>query len=156
MSTFNTWRLLTKLSQTCIAAFYCFISIPLFYARANLGLLIMTAIDSGLLLAFIIIAVCVGKPLSFLNCSVIASASDAADAQTASAFAQSLHGNINLSGARLGLEKWAASTKMNCYETKSIWGMSIGLCILFSCSVMILPTLWFKARKSGAGGKSVV
>lgn len=144
------------IEQTCIAAFYCFISIPLFYARANLGLLIMTGLDSTLLLAFIIVAVCVGRPLSFLQCGIIASASDAADAESSSLFAQSLAGVNNWSGARLGLTMWAGSTKMNCYETKAVWGMCIGLCILFSCSVMVLPTLWFKARKAGGGGKSVV
>lgn len=117
----------------------------------------MTAVDSGLLLAFVIVAVCVGRPLSFLNCSVIASASDAADAQSASIFAQSLRENINVSGARLGLANWAGSTKMNCYETKAIWGMCIGLCILFASSVMVLPTLFFKNRKANGGAtKSVV
>lgn len=117
----------------------------------------MTAVDAGLLLSFVIVAVCVGRPLSFLNCSVIASASDAADAQSASIFAQSLRENINVSGARLGLANWAGSTKMNCYETKAIWGMCIGLCILFACSVMVLPTLFFKNKKAGgSGAKSAV
>lgn len=116
----------------------------------------MTAVDSGLLLSFIIVAVCVGRPLSYLNCSIVASASDAANAQSAASFALSLQNNINISGARLGLESWAGSTKMNCYQTKAIWGMCIGLCILFASSVMVLPTLFFKNKKAGGGAKSAV
>lgn len=116
----------------------------------------MTVLDSGLLLAFIVVAVCVGRPLSFLNCSTVASSSDAADAQSAVVFAQALHGNMNVNGATLRLANWAGSTKMNCYETKAVWGMCIGLCILFASSVMVLPTLFFKNKKANVGGKSVV
>lgn len=116
----------------------------------------MTVMDSGLLLAFIVVAVCVGRPLSFLNCSIIASSSDAADAQSAAIFAQSLSGNVNVNGATLRLANWAGSSKMNCYETKATWGMCIGLCILFASSVMVLPTLFFKNKKANGGAKSAV
>ena len=109
----------------------------------------MAGLDCCLLLAFVVVAIVLGKPLSFLNCRIIASADAAANAQSAAQFTQSLASNIGKSGATLGLGNWAGSTKMNCYETKAIWGLSISLCILFSCSALVLPTLWWKNRKAG-------
>ena len=140
-----------------MAALYCLISIPFFYAQANLGLLIMTATDFLLLLAFIIVSVVLGRPLSFLNCANAANLDAAGNAHSVAAFTQALSENVGKSGSTLGLGGWAGLTKANCYETKSIWGLCISLAILFTCSTCILPTLWFKARKaSGGGGKSVV
>lgn len=109
----------------------------------------MAGLDALLCLAFAIVSVVLGKPLSFLNCTIIAYANAAANASSASAFAQSLTSNLGKSGSTLGLQNWAGSTKMNCYETRAIWGMSIALCILFTCSSLILPTLWLKAKRAG-------
>ncbi|KXT09172.1 hypothetical protein AC579_8399 [Pseudocercospora musae] len=144
------------LTITCMAALYCLISIPFFYAQANLGLLIMTAADFLLLLAFIIVSVVLGRPLSFLNCMAIANKDAAANAQSAAAFTQALASNLGKAGSTLGLGNWAGSTRTNCLETKAIWGLCISLAILFSCSTIILPTLWMKMRKMGGAGKSVV
>ncbi|KAK0258078.1 hypothetical protein B0A54_07139 [Friedmanniomyces endolithicus] len=142
---------------TCLAALYCMISIPFFYARANLGLFIMAGLDALLCLAFAIVAVILGRPLSFLNCMIIADGNAAANAQSATAFAQSLASASGANGSILGLQNWAASTKINCFETKAIWGLCIALCILFTCSSFILPTLWLKARRAGVPAtKSVV
>lgn len=118
----------------------------------------MTAIDSLLLLAFVIVSVILGKPLSYLNCMIIADKDAASNAQSAAAFTQALASNINTSGSVLVLGNWAGSTRVNCYETKAIWGLCIALAVLFSCSAFLLPTLWFKVRKAGGagGGKSVV
>lgn len=135
--------------QTCLAALYCLISIPFFYARANLGLFIMAGIDAGLCLAFVIVAVVLGRPLSFLNCAIVNNADAAASAQSASAFAQSLASNGGKSSGILGLGNWAGTSKVNCYETKALWGLCISMCILFTCSSLILPTLWLKAKRAG-------
>jgi hypothetical protein len=109
----------------------------------------MAGLDGLLCLAFVVVSVVLGKPLSFLNCAIIADATAAANAQSASAFTQSLASNLGKSGSTLGLGNWAGSTKLNCYETKAIWGLSIALCILFTCSSLILPTLWLKAKRAG-------
>ena len=117
----------------------------------------MAGVDGTLLLAFVIVSVVLGRPLSFLNCMLVANGNAAANAQSASAFTQSLASNINKSGSTLGLENWAGSTRVNCFETKAIWGLCIALCILFSCSSILLPTLWFKAKRAGVpAAKSVV
>jgi hypothetical protein len=110
----------------------------------------MTAADFLLLLAFVIVSVVVGKPLSFLNCVLIERKDD--DARAAVAFTRALAQNLGRAGSTLGLGDWAGSTRVNCYETKAIWGFAISLAILFTCSCAILPTLWVKAKKAGGGG----
>lgn len=117
----------------------------------------MAAADFLLLLAFIIVSVILGRPLSFLNCLAIANKNSAANAQSAAAFTQALGQNLGESGARLGLGSWAGSTRVNCYETKAIWGLCIALSVLYFCSGCVLPTLWLRARRAGDGGaKSAV
>lgn len=116
----------------------------------------MTAIDLLSLLAFIIISVLLGRPLSFLNCMLVDNASGAANAASAYAFTTALASNLGKSGAA-GFANLAGSTRVNCFESKAIWGMCIALCILYACSSMILPTLWWKAKRAGgAGGKGDV
>lgn len=134
---------------------YNLISIPFFYARANSGLLIMAGIDSFLLLSFAIISIVFGQPLSFLNCAVVTSASASGNAASSAAWLQSIAANVGKDGSRLGLSSWAGSTKANCYETKAIWGLCIALCILYTSTCIVLPTLFFKARKAVAPSKGV-
>lgn len=109
----------------------------------------MGGVDGLLLLAFVVVSVVLGKPISFLNCMNVANKDAAATASSASAFAQSLASNLGRSGSTLGLQNWAGSTRINCYETKAIWGLCIALCILFTCSSLLLPTLWLKAKRAG-------
>jgi hypothetical protein len=136
---------------------YCLISLPFFYSNANLGLLIMTAIDSMLLLAFVIVSVVLGKPVSYLDCMIIGDSTAAGNAQSAVQFAQALAASLNNGDGTLMLSNWASSTRTNCLETKAVWGLAIALAVCFSVSSLILPALWFKARKAaGSGGKSAV
>ena len=113
----------------------------------------MASMDGALLLAFVIVSVVLGRPLSFLNCMIFNNTDAAGNAETASAFTQALEHNLNKSGNKLGFSDWAEGTQTNCFETKAIWGLSIALCILFFCSTVILPTLWFKARRLYRPGK---
>jgi len=142
------------LSVTCIATLYVAVSIAFYWSQANLGLLVMSGIDSLLLIAFIVVAVTLGKPLSFLNCYVIGKTSEQVDAQSAYAFAMSVAQNLNTMGSNLPLGNWAGATRTNCIQSKTIWGLSIGLCILFTTSCALLPTLFYKQKKAGAA-KSV-
>ncbi|OCL04508.1 hypothetical protein AOQ84DRAFT_116204 [Glonium stellatum] len=142
------------LSVTCIATLYCLVSIAFYWSEANLGLFVMSGVDSLLLIAFIVVAVTVGKPLSFLNCYMIGAASKEVDAASAYAFTMSVSENLNTMGSKLGLGNWAGATKTNCFETKTVWGLSIALCILFTTSCILLPTLFYKNKKAG-GPKSV-
>ena len=127
-------------SQTCIVAFYCLISIAFFWAEAKMGLLIMCIFDFLFLLAFVVVAVVLGKPLSYLNCAAIDNTSAGVDAASAFAFTQSVGQNIK--GGNFFV--WSGATKANCYEAKvqptyrdafarlivliqGVWGISIGL-----------------------------
>ncbi|KAF2491953.1 hypothetical protein BU16DRAFT_467746 [Lophium mytilinum] len=143
------------LSVTCIATLYCLVSIAFYYSEANLGLFVMSGFDSLLLIAFIVVAVTVGKPLSFLNCYVIGNASKEVEAASAYAFTESVTQNLNIVGNKLYLGNWAGATKANCFETKAIWGLSIALCLLFTTSCILLPTLFYKNKKAAAAPKSV-
>lgn len=157
--------------KTSIAALYCLLSIPFYWGPANVGLFVMTAIDSLLLLAFIVVAVTVGKPLSFLNCYLVKNTSATTDALSAYNLVTSLSSQIR-AGGKLNLLDWAHATRANCFETKTMWGLSIALwyvcsaavagvslwltehSILFTTSMVLLPTLFFKQRKAGGPPKS--
>lgn len=87
----------------------------------------MSAVDSLLLIAFIVVAVTMGKPISFLNCYVIGKADLATEAASAYAFTMSVAQNLNTIGSKLNLAHWAGTTKANCFQSKTIWGLSIAL-----------------------------
>lgn len=135
------------LSVACIATLYIMVSVGYYWSYANLGLLVMTGVDSLLLIAFIVCAVTFGKPISFLNCYVIGKSSKEIDAQYAYAFVTAAAQNLNTSGAGTGLRHWAGVTRTNCFQAKTIWGMAIALCVLFTTSCALLPTLWYKNKK---------
>lgn len=114
------------IQQTCLATLYTLISIPIFLSTANLGLLIMTGIDSLILLAFIVVSVVLGKPLSLLNCYAIANTSAETSSANVAYWLASVVQNVK-HGEQIGLYVWAGSTRANCLETKAIWGMGIAL-----------------------------
>ena len=89
-----------------------------------LPFLITTAIDSLLLIALIVVAVTVGEPLSYLNCQAIGSADNMGSAYD---FTMSLGNSINQNGGQIDYSTWVGMTKPICFETKSIWGLSIAL-----------------------------
>jgi len=124
------------------------ISVGYYWSHANLGLLVMAGVDSLLLIAFVVCAVALGKPMSYLNCYIIGKSSSEVDAQYAYAFVSATSQNLNKSGSKLDLRHWAGATRNNCFQAKTTWGMTIALCVLFTTSCVILPTLWYKNKKS--------
>ncbi|KAM0706583.1 hypothetical protein Q7P35_005910 [Cladosporium inversicolor] len=134
------------LTVTSLAALYTLLSLPLFYSSASTTLLILTALDALLLLAFTIISVLLGRPISHLNCRAIRSASAASSAESAWAFAMALASGKEGS-AVMGLTGWAGSGRAECFQTKAVWGLGVALCILFATSAVVLPVMWYKGRK---------
>jgi hypothetical protein len=124
----------TDSPQTCIATLYIMVSVGYYWSYANLGLLVMTGVDSLLLIAFIVCAVTLGKPMSFLNCYVIGKSSKDVDAAYAFAFVTATTQNLNESGAGLDLRHWAGVTRSNCFQAKAVWGMAIALWYVSSSS----------------------
>ena len=133
-------------AQTSLAALYTLLSLPLFYSSASTTLLILTSLDALLLLAFTIISVLLGRPISHLNCRAIRSASAASSAESAWAFAMALASGQENS-AVMGLTGWAGSGRAECFQTKAVWGLGVALCILFATSAVVLPVMWYKGRK---------
>ncbi|KAF2404308.1 hypothetical protein EJ06DRAFT_486966 [Trichodelitschia bisporula] len=137
------------LSITAITTLYSLVSISFYWANANLGLFVMAGADFLILIAFIVVSVSIGKPVSYLNCynRTYAFPGDVlADLQA----------NWNKEGSLLDLRFWSGMSKSNCFETKTIWGFSIALAILFATSSILLPTLHFKNKKAGSYVKSTV
>ena len=95
------------------------ISIGYYLSHANLGLLVMTGIDSLLLIAFIVCAVTLGKPLSYLNCHIIGKWSRGVDIQYANTFVTAATNNPNAIGSSLNLLYWSSVTKSSCSQAKT-------------------------------------
>lgn len=77
-----------------------------------------------LLIALIVVAVVVGKPLSYLNCKVIGTSSVA---ESAYQFSTELKSEYDHAGRKIKYSNWIGASKATCYEMKAIWGLSIAL-----------------------------
>ena len=102
---------------------YCAITVIL-YLDNILPFLISAAIDGCFLIALIVVAVVVGKPLSYLDCKDLGDISNAVT--TAYDFAAALDSSIK-SGQIVKYSDWIGTSKSTCLEMKSIWGLCIAL-----------------------------
>ncbi|KAF2669455.1 hypothetical protein BT63DRAFT_413881 [Microthyrium microscopicum] len=137
------------ISITAIVTLYTLVSVAFYWAIANMGLYIMAGLDFFILLAWIVVSVTVGKPLSYVNCYFPGRTTDGQ-------VLEDLFSNLNKPGSLLPLEAWTGMNKSNCFETKAIWGFSIALTILFATSAVLLPTLRYKHGKMGGYLKQAV
>ncbi|KAK5093680.1 hypothetical protein LTR70_005679 [Exophiala xenobiotica] len=138
--------LVGTLSVVCIAVLYCAITVILFL-DGLLPYLINAIIDSLFLIALIVVSVVVGKPLSYLQCTVIGDLNSSAS--SAMSFASALSNSLANEGGRINYGNWIGTNKSTCLQMKSIWGLSVALCILFFLSGVSTVCLW-KRAKSGA------
>ncbi|KAF7513935.1 hypothetical protein GJ744_006549 [Endocarpon pusillum] len=136
--------LVGTLSVTSVAVIYCVITFILFM-DGILPFLINTVLDSLLLIAVIVVAVTVGKPLSYLDCNVIGQVSGASS--SAYAFTAALGNSLDQDGGKIDYNHWIGGTKGTCLEMKSIWGLSIALCILFAFSAICSTCLWRRGKQ---------
>ncbi|KIW88045.1 uncharacterized protein Z519_11155 [Cladophialophora bantiana CBS 173.52] len=138
--------LVAILSIVCIAVLYCAITVILYFDNI-LPFLISTGIDSLFLIALIVVSVVVGKPLSYLNCVVLDEISNATS--SAYDFTSALGNSLN-KGGKVNYSQWIGTSKATCLEMKSIWGLSIALCILFTFSAVSTVCLWKRTKHTGA------
>lgn len=110
---------------------------------------VMAGADFLILIAWIVVAVSVGKPVSYLNCYFPGRSKKGE-------ILENLVANLNVPGSMLSLENWSGLSKSNCLETKAIWGFSVALCILFATSSVLLPALHLRNKKVGGYVKQVV
>jgi len=143
--------LVAILSIVCIAVLYCAITVIL-YLDSILPLLISTGIDSLFLITLVVVSIVVGKPLSYLSCKLLDETSNATS--SAYDFTSALGNSLNKDG-KVDYSQWINTSKSTCLEMKSIWGLSIALCILFTFSAVSAICLW-KRTKQGPANKSDV
>ncbi|KAJ0420372.1 hypothetical protein BJY00DRAFT_313043 [Aspergillus carlsbadensis] len=135
------------ITVTCIAVIYTIITTILFIDDI-LPFLASGILDTLILIAVIVVAVIMGRPLSYLECAEIGSGNEISSAYT---FATHLSSYLrNLSG-EVDYRSWVGTSKGVCLEAKSIWGLSIAMCIMFFFSGICCACLW-KQKKIGAGG----
>jgi hypothetical protein len=72
-----------------------------------------------------VVAVIIGKPLSYLKCTTLAELGDK-DA-TAYAFASRLSSYLASISGKVDYVAWIGASKAICLEMKAIWGLSIAL-----------------------------
>jgi hypothetical protein len=125
----------TNKTQTCIGVLYVAITYILYF-DSLLPFLVSTACDGLILVAVIVVAVTVGKPLSYLNCAALPSTG------TTSSFLESV--GVNMS--KVNYWVWAGASKTTCFEMKSIWGLSIALCVLFAFSSICSVCMWRRQK----------
>lgn len=80
--------------------------------------------DGLMLIALSVVAIVVGKPLSYLNCRVVGTSSVA---ESASQLSSQLKDTFNKQGGKVVYSNWIGANKTTCYEMKAIWGLSIAL-----------------------------
>jgi hypothetical protein len=97
------------------------------------------------LIAVIVVAVTVGKPLSYLNCAALPNKG------TTSSFLASVGENMS----KVNYWVWAGASKTTCFEMKAIWGLSIALCILFAFSSVVSVCLWKRQNMAAAPAKDI-
>ncbi|MCJ1337277.1 hypothetical protein MMC09_002559 [Bachmanniomyces sp. S44760] len=134
--------LVGTLSVTCIAVLYVVITYILFLDNI-LPFLLNTAMDGFLLIAVVVVAVTIGKPLSYLNCQLIGSTNADGSAYD---FTTSLGASIGKYSGELTYSAWIGVTKSTCLEMKAIWGLSIALCVLFTFSMICSVCLWRRSK----------
>ncbi|KAJ5096389.1 hypothetical protein NUU61_005745 [Penicillium alfredii] len=142
--------LIGTISVTCIAVMYCLITAILFLDDI-LPFLACAAMDLLVLVALIVVAVVVGKPLSYLKCSALAELGY--KDSTAYALSSHLSSYLATLSGKIDYTSWIGASKPICLETKAIWGLSIALCILFFFSALCSVCLW-RQKKANANAKS--
>ncbi|KAK4691554.1 hypothetical protein P7C71_g5469, partial [Lecanoromycetidae sp. Uapishka_2] len=135
-------ELVGTLSITCIAVLYCAITFIL-HIDNYLPYLLNTAFDGLMLIALSVVAIVVGRPLSYLNCQVIGSNSVA---ESAAQLSSELKSELQRNGGKAVYSNWVGASRVTCYEMKAIWGLSIALCILFCFSSLCSVCLWRRSK----------
>ena len=77
-----------------------------------------------MLIALVVVAAVVGKPLSFLDCRVIGSSNVS---ESTYELGNELKNQIHNQGSNIVYSNWIGASKSVCYEMKAIWGLSIAL-----------------------------
>ncbi|GAO19011.1 uncharacterized protein UV8b_01158 [Ustilaginoidea virens] len=130
--------LVGTLVVACITVVYTVITYILYW-DSLLPLLVSTAADGLCLIATIVVACVVGRPVSYLSCPALPDGGSTAN------FIHSLFMNLG----RQNYFEWVDPDKATCFEIKAVWGLSICLCVLYSMSAITSACLWKRIKGGG-------
>ncbi|KAI1843611.1 hypothetical protein JX265_007397 [Neoarthrinium moseri] len=142
--------LIGTLTVASTASLYIAITYILYY-DGLLPLLIAGVFDFLLLIATIVVAATVGKPLSKLTCEILPAAGTST-ITSGSTFVASTTGVSYRSILTKAVDyfTFVAVDQPHCYEIKAVWGLSIALCVLFAFSCLICIGLWRRVKSTSA------
>ncbi|KAH8681891.1 hypothetical protein BX600DRAFT_505529 [Xylariales sp. PMI_506] len=143
--------LIGTLTVASTATLYIAISYILYY-DGLLPLLIAGGFDFLLLIATIIVAVTLGKPISMLSCAALGSGSSSS---TSTMTETVVVGYRSIASKAVEYLAFAETDQPHCYEVKAIWGLSIALCVLFAFSAAVCIGLWHRVKGSAATPKDI-
>jgi hypothetical protein len=135
-------ELIGTLVVACMAIVYIAITYILYWDQM-LPLLVATGADAAILIAVIVVACVVGRPVSYLNCKDFPN-----NGGNTATFVNSLFHNVY--NSRDNAFEWVDADEASCYEIKAVWGLSIALCILFAFSSVTTACLWKRLRSLAA------
>lgn len=134
------------------ATLYVAINYILYY-DGLLPLIVSAGLDLSLLIATIVVAVTIGRPLSMLTCEKLPLPSSNPLAQAnATSYVASSQGITyrDVFSKAVNYVTYVATDQPHCYEIKAIWGLSIALCVLFAFSALVCVGLWRRVRALAA------
>ncbi|KAK0737969.1 hypothetical protein B0T18DRAFT_440894 [Schizothecium vesticola] len=140
-------ELIGALTVSITAAIYVVITYILYY-DSMLPLLFTAILDAFLLIASIVVAALLGKPLSFLNCALL----PAKTPTTLTTHQAALPFGTTATSITKTLSyfSFVAVDKPTCYEIKAVWALSIALCVLLSFSSLVCLALWQRVRRTSS------
>ncbi|KAL4862251.1 hypothetical protein BDV12DRAFT_46566 [Aspergillus spectabilis] len=138
------------ITVTSIATLYTIITTILF-VDSILPFLASALIDSLLLIAVIVVSVILGKPLSYLECAEIGNLLNNDDPSSAYTFATHLRSYLGSLGGEVEYRAWVGTSRGVCLEAKSVWGLGIGMCIMFFFTAVCCVFLWRQSKVAGRG-----
>ncbi|KAK0611724.1 hypothetical protein B0T14DRAFT_441375, partial [Immersiella caudata] len=135
-------ELVGALTVSVTAVIYVVISYILYYDNM-LPWLFTAILDGGLLIASIVVAALIGKPLSMLNCAALPAQTNASLTTTA------LSTGVRATAITKTLSyfTFVAVDKPTCFEIKAVWGLAISLCVLLAFSSLVCVGLWQRVRR---------
>ncbi|AEO59749.1 hypothetical protein MYCTH_2308266 [Thermothelomyces thermophilus ATCC 42464] len=147
-------ELIGTLTVEVTAVIYVTITYILYY-DSMLPLLVAGILDSLLLVASIVIAALVGKPLAALDCSALPSPVPVIATFFSSSSSTSAHPiRATVITQTLPYSSFVALDQPTCYEIKAVWGLSIAQCVLFAFSGLVCVGLWHRLRRQASAGSS--
>ncbi|KAI0020784.1 hypothetical protein F4780DRAFT_791393 [Xylariomycetidae sp. FL0641] len=118
-----------------ISALYVAISYILYY-DGLLPLLISGGIDMAFLIASVVVASTIGKPLPMLKCEILPEATSSSSSSHQQTFTMSVSSRSQIEDAIKynNYLRLITTDQPHCYEAMTVWGLAIALAVLFAFS----------------------